>query len=972
MTTFGTIDGNQILSFPNTGANTLTPNQHEYLWNDTDDNGLRINDISFTANNAVIRTAILASLRTTSADGSDGFIMDDTTIIFDGDDTQQGDASGTAILEGTNRFRNCTFLRNETDAGNNQRIILGRFITDRTVDTDPDKTRDATLEFTNCRFVATDNPFAILNIGIGDFVFNGNTLIGAVGGQFYQGFISVGTVWPNIGAAGPTSGNQYYARAIHQDLPSQNNGFANGDNLPTTNAIFLIGDDVSLSAINDVRPEFNQNGAMIKVNNLVGGSAEAPSFHQDRGAANPAAAYSVIGWKPVFSDGDNVIGDVSIRFEDPAYLLSEIGANTSAQWLQTIRSTRVAPNTPFDAGMDGADFRGYWLLTNVMRWSGVDNQSIPIPANSTFRAWSFSHDLVLGTATDLQSVNTTLPTRTVTNARGLNENALGSAVNGADDFVDDVLISLPDAFVGTYTATTAPDNATAVTTLDDAYAALRRSWYDNNITEEFTLGDVANSRLTLNRNTALNNTANLYSTTAHTINTAGLTVGALITGVNATGATVSLGNRAFPAGAGEVRAQINGGTWVDPSDAQMVDFISNTAIQLSSPANLDWRTWDFNVLNNSDLTVVNVSGSPLQIFVTPAQFALLGSPADSTGATGISYVQLVTPFDFVFRNQALFDTDGTGIGGLLAIRRRVNDQQAWQEVPSHPLAVEVTAGTSRMLTVANEPQADTEREYLLIWRPLDARYETSFQVFDLTGVNYPSQQAAEPYTVNATRIPDVLLPTGFDIMPYLDTSQTLDVEGFILQTLGTGDEIARVTWRPTTVNSLLELEGTITGTDTEDNIGVQTGTLNGSATQALMRSAYLSPEYLNLLIARGLDEDIIQVSSNVLTLADGEYIQLTTGDGTQQQITGLEGTDVDGNDTMGLMVNNLQATISGTDGTEMISFPAVQIFDNPLGISAGQVRDAVIADLQAINGNVVVASVKPPAVQTAQSGNVQI
>ena len=148
--------------------------------------------------------------------------------------------------------------------------------------------------------------------------------------------------------------------------------------------------------------------------------------------------------------------------------------------------------------MDEADFRGYWLLTNVMRWSGADNQSIPIPANSSFRAWSFSHDLVLGTATDLQSVNTALPTRDVTNARGAQEDALGSVVNGADDFVDDVLISLPDAFVGTYTATTAPDNATAVTTLDDAYAALRRSWYDNNITEEFTSVMLLSYQLLLN------------------------------------------------------------------------------------------------------------------------------------------------------------------------------------------------------------------------------------------------------------------------------------------------------------------------------------------------------------------------------------------------------------------------------------------------------------------------------------------
>ena len=604
-----------------------------------------------------------------------------------------------------------------------------------------------------------------------------------------------------------------------------------------------------------------------------------------------------------------------------------------------------------------------------MRWSGTDNQSIPIPANSSFRAWSFSHDLVLGTTTDLQGTNVALPTRDVTNARGVQEAALGSVVNGADDFVDDVLISLADPFVGTYTAATA-GALTEVSSLDDAYAALKENWYSTNVEEEWTLIDTDNSRLNLTRNTNLSSAVTEYGTTSHNVNSNGLTVGSLITGVNAVGAVIGLDNRAFPSGSGEIRAQIDGGTWRDPSDAQMVDFVSNTVIQLSNPSNLDWRTWDFNVLNNSDLSVVNLTGAELTIFVTPAQFASLGSPADTTGAGGILYIQLVTPFNFEFRNQALFDTDGTGIGGFLAIRRRERGQ-SWEEVPGHAGVTVVADGTSETLLVPNEPQADTEREYLLIWRPLDIRYETSFQVFDLTGVNYPSVQAAEPYTINAIRIPDVLIPTGYQIQPYLDESQTEDTEGYILQTVRS-EEIARVTWRPLMVNSLLELEGTIIGTDAEDAVGVQTGVLNGGATQTLLRTAYLDRDYIDLLITRGLDEDIITVSSNVLTLADGEYLQLTTGDGTQQQITGLEGADLDGNDTMRTMVNNLQATISGTDGITAISFPAVQIFDNPEGISAGQVRDSLIADLQAINGNVIIASVKPPAVQSAQDGNVQI
>ena len=964
----------EILRFPDQGDNTLTPNQHNYVWNDDDtganQDGLRIGNNSFTTENAVIRVAVLSAIKTTATDANDGFIMDNSTIIFDGDVNERGDDTTVANIQGTNRFRNCTFLRNETEAGANQRIILGNFA---------DTHRDATtLELSNCRFIATDNPFAILNFGIGDFQFANNALIGAVGGQFYQGFVSVGNVWPGIGAndggTGVFAGSNYYARAIHQDINSDNNN--QGNDLPDFNAIFFIGDDVSVSAANNVGPQFNDNGAMIKVNNLTGGLAENPSFHRTPSVANSAAAYSIVGWKPEFTDGENAVADVMMRFNHVSYRVSAFGNDVQAA-LATIRGTRVTPQLDVVANMGAADYRGFWLLTNVERWTDLNATAIPIPANSSFRAWSFTHDLTLNGRTDLQSANVNIPTTAVTNANGAADTRLGSVSMGADDFVNDQYVVTADALIGTYTATTAPAPGDEVSTLDDAYAALRRSWYDGSVLEEFTIGDVANSRLTLGRNTNLSNADTTYDLTTHNINSSGLVVGSLITGVNATGAVVGLDNRAFPSGAGEVRCEINGGTWRDPSDAQMVDFISNAVIQLSNPSNLDWRSWDFNVLNNSDLSVVNLTGAELTIFVTPAQFALLGSPADTTGAGGILYVQLVTPFAFEFRNQALFDTDGTGIDGFLAIRRRRHPLEAWEEVPAYPGVVIVRDGDSRTLTVANEPQADSERQYLLIWRPIDVRYETSFQVFDLTGVNFPTTQAAEPYTINATRIPDVLLPAGLEEAGYLDTSETPDTEGYVISTTGaTAAEIARVTWRLGAVSATeggdggMEIVGTITGTNLS--------ALNGASTQLLMRTAYLDQDYIDLLVDRGLDTDIITVSSDITTLADGQYVQLTTGDGTQQQITGLEPRDLDGDGRTDL-VNNLQAVISGTiDGVpdasagNVISFPAVNIIDNPEGISAAQVRNSLINDLQAINSNVVVSSVKPAAVQTAQGGNVQI
>ena len=69
------------------------------------------------------------------------------------------------------------------------------------------------------------------------------------------------------------------------------------------------------------------------------------------------------------------------------------------------------------------------------RWTDLNATAIPIPANSSFRAWSFTHDLTLNGRTDLQSANVNIPTTAVTNANGAADTRLGSVSMGADDFV---------------------------------------------------------------------------------------------------------------------------------------------------------------------------------------------------------------------------------------------------------------------------------------------------------------------------------------------------------------------------------------------------------------------------------------------------------------------------------------------------------------------------------------------------------
>ena len=158
--------------------------------------------------------------------------------------------------------------------------------------------------------------------------------------------------------------------------------------------------------------------------------------------------------------------------------------------------------------------------------------------------------------------------------------------------------------------------------------------------------------------------------------------------------------------------------------------------------------------------------------------------------------------------------------------------------------------------------------------------------------------------------------------------------------------------------------------------------LNGGQTQTLLLESYSQVQYFQTIInnaneifgvtAFNVDRDIwdiITPESSGSTVAAGRYVQLTTNDGTQQQLTAV--TNSNGGSAI---TDFLTADIEGTNnapGGGSIEFPAVQIFDNPAGISGDQVRTALINDLRILNNNVVIASVKPGAVQSAQTHNGQ-
>ena len=136
-----------------------------------------------------------------------------------------------------------------------------------------------------------------------------------------------------------------------------------------------------------------------------------------------------------------------------------------------------------------------------------------------------------------------------------------------------------------------------------------------------------------------------------------------------------------------------------------------------------------------------------------------------------------------------------------------------------------------------------------------------------------------------------------------------------------------------------------------------------------MLSAYTDENYYETLRTHidllRVDDDIIIPSSSASTEADGQFIQLDTADGNQQQITALVNTDLNGDS----MIGTLQAIIAGTeDGTgTTISFPAVQIFDNPEGITTGQVRTALSGDFNTITTNINAAR---DAINLHTTGNI--
>ena len=595
---------------PNTAGNDIVATRHGILWEDTAGEILFLDGAAFNASNCVIQTAAL----TTDTDAvGDRYNLNNVTVIFSGgtqDEVGGPTGTGATLLpstdlttvgvgnatfinqKGNSTFENCSFIRDDGSI----RIVMGVF--------DDDPTAVNNLVLRNNTFMSTDSaaPFVLYNSNLDTLVNEGTNLQGAAVWQCAAGFTSVGTIWGSLGAEDGGAGqfvsstNPYFLRAVHflgkqfggGNLPDSNINTTNGQ-LPANGAIFLAGDDMSVTVANNRRFQLNRNAGALLINCATGGNEILPSFHGAVGnlITQSIGVYQIVGWKPVWTDStDNqIVTDVRMALADDAYPVEAIDNNLTT-FFTNINSARVFPNTVFDLDADDNDYRGLWVETanviyNTNNPTLAGTANIPAPANSTYQAKSFSHDLSVFTAT-------AIPTRTITNANGDQDIVFGSVSNGVADFVDDIFQSAADPLVGAYTATTAPTGA--VTTLDDAYAGLKRNWYDRADFQDFAITGNG-SIITLNSNWTISATIFAHPTNGNIQirSTAGLEAGTLINTIVATGRTIDLNGTRLPS-----NTTIDGGTWDDISnDVTGVTFAATGETPIVFIAFDNITGWDF-------------------------------------------------------------------------------------------------------------------------------------------------------------------------------------------------------------------------------------------------------------------------------------------------------------------------------------------------------------------------------------------
>ena len=513
-----------------------------------------------------------------------------------------------------------------------------------------------------------------------------------------------------------------------------------------------------------------------------------------------------------------------------------------------------------------------------------------------------------------------------------NNLGFGSVMTDAVTATQDIIPSPQDLqpFLNGRTPTSFP--VTALTDWADFFPAIRVDFFDGTPDGAFPSVGTGNTitfpgDLTLTTQPDAHNYVG-NDVTIRVANSTTNTISGEITHFILTG-TADLAGTNIPNG-----ITLDGGTWNNfTGDLNNVTFAngSNPTIQIASDDITGWTT-------TGAATLVSTTARTVDITQEQVNSGL-------TAGTNVTFNITVIPYTIAFTHEA----DVSATGGQFAVFRRAALTGSWSQIG---VTQPVTGSSQATVSIqSNVPEA--QGEFLAIWRPENTNHYTTVRRFNFT-TTLPSPDAAT-LTVPNVSIPNVVL-----------TAET---------------NPATVTWTSADVSD--DNDGNPGATHNEV-IGTITGAnltrLNGGQTQALMLEAYLSPAYMETLTSNvdaifgtaAFDTtidiwDLITPASSASTEAQGRYVQLTSRDGDQQQLTAITNTDASAGAITDFLTADLTGSETGTGRT--IEFPAVQIFDNPQGISSDQVRTALITDLSTINTNVVVASVKPGAVQTAQGGN---
>ena len=516
-----------------------------------------------------------------------------------------------------------------------------------------------------------------------------------------------------------------------------------------------------------------------------------------------------------------------------------------------------------------------------------------------------------------------------------NNLGFGSVMTDAVTATQDIIPSTQDLqpFLNGRTPTSFP--VAALTDWADFFPAIRIDFFDGTPDGAFPLTGAMNT-ITFPGDLTLTTQPDAHNYVGNdvTIRVADSTANVLTGDINhfiLTG-TADLAGTNIPDG-----ITLDGGTWNNwTGNLNNVTFAdgSNPTIQIDSDNITGWTT-------TGAATLVSATARTVDITQEQVNSGLIAG-------TNVTFNITVIPYTISFTHEA--DTNSNG--GQLAVFHRPALTGSWSQV-----------GNTRTATGANQVNVSiqsnatgTPGEYLVLWRPHSASYYTTVRRFDFTATLPPPNEAT--ITVPKIVIPNVVLTS--EANPATVTWQSADVSD---------DDDGN----PGALHN--EVIGTITG--------AHDVRLNGGQTQALLLEAYSDAAYLTTLTSNvdaifGTDAfdttvdiwDIIVPTSSASTSAQGRYVQLDTGDGTQQQLTALINSDADASSMTDFITADITGAETGTGQT--IQFPAVQIFDNPQGISADQVRTALLTDLRTINTNAIIASVKPSAVQGAQGGNVQI